>query len=59
MGTPWISFFTPEEITEAALGAGCADVRCVPARELAQPYLAGRADGLRPASGEELLLARI
>lgn len=57
-GTPWISFFTPEEITALARDAGFGDVRYVPTRELAERYLAGRTD-LRPAGGEGILLARI
>lgn len=57
-GTPWISFFTPEEITALARDAGFGDVRYVATRELAERYLAGRTD-LRPAGGEGMLLARI
>ena len=57
-GTPWISFFTPEEITELAREAGFGDIRYVPTQEVAERYLAGRADGLRPAGGEGILLAR-
>ena len=57
-GTPWISFYTPEEIADLARSVGFADVRCVATAELAERYLAGGADGPRPASGESLLLAR-
>lgn len=57
-GTPWISFFTPDEITGLARAAEFGDVRYVPTNELAERYLAGRTDGLRPASGEGILLAR-
>jgi methyltransferase (TIGR00027 family) len=57
-GTPWISFFTPDEIVALARGAGFPEARQVPTEELAGRYLAGRPDGLRAASGEGILLAR-
>lgn len=57
-GTPWISFYAPEEIVALARACGFADVRHVPTAELAELYLAGRADGLRPVGGEGILLAR-
>jgi methyltransferase (TIGR00027 family) len=57
-GTPWISFYEPDEIVEVARRAGFADVRVVPTAELVDRYLAGRTDGLRAAEGEGILLAR-
>jgi hypothetical protein len=57
-GTPWISFYEPEEIEAVAREAGFADVRSVPTAELAEPYLVGRTDGLHAASGEGILLTR-
>jgi methyltransferase (TIGR00027 family) len=57
-GTPWMSFFTPEEMLELARDAGLVDARHVPGARLAERYFAGRADALRPATGEDLLLAR-
>ncbi len=56
-GTPWVSFFTPAEILELARGAGFHDVRHVSAVEFAERYFAGRSDGLRPSSAEELIVA--
>lgn len=57
-GTPFISFFTPDEMLELARGAGFREARHVSADNLAERYFAGRADGLRPpAGGEELLVA--
>jgi methyltransferase (TIGR00027 family) len=56
-GTPFVSFFSPPEMLALAREAGFRDVRHVSAAELAARYFAGRADGLRPSSGEELLLA--
>ncbi|RKH02074.1 SAM-dependent methyltransferase [Corallococcus sp. CA053C] len=56
-GTPFISFFTPPELLALAREAGFADVQHVSAAQLTERYFAGRADGLRPSSGEELLVA--
>jgi methyltransferase (TIGR00027 family) len=56
-GTPWMSFFTPKEMLQMADAAGLVDARHVPGAQLAERYFAGRADALRPARGEDLLLA--
>lgn len=57
-GTPFISFFTPEEMLALAREAGFRDVKHVSAAALAERYFAGRADGLRPPNNsEELLVA--
>jgi methyltransferase (TIGR00027 family) len=56
-GTPWISFFTPDEIVGLARDAGFVGARYVPTDELAERYLAGRTDGLRASGGEGILLA--
>lgn len=57
-GTPWISFFTHDEMVALALGAGFASAQAVTTAEVAAPYLHGRTDGLTAASGESILLAR-
>lgn len=58
-GTPFISFFTPDEMLQLAREAGFRAVEHVPAAALAERYFAGRADGLRPPeNAEELLVAR-
>lgn len=58
-GTPFISFFLPEELLALAREAGFAAVEHVSADALAERYFAGRFDGLRPPShAEELLVAR-
>ncbi len=57
-GTPWISFFTHDEMVALALGAGFASARAVTTAAVAAPYLHGRTDGLTAASGESILLAR-
>ena len=58
-GTPWRSFFAPEEMMALAREAGFRDVRHVSAADLTKLYFAGRADGLRTSSGEEILIARV
>ncbi|MFE7975579.1 class I SAM-dependent methyltransferase [Streptomyces shenzhenensis] len=58
-GTPFISFFLPEELVTLALRAGFGRARHVSAAELSERYFAGRTDGLRPSSGEELLVATV
>ncbi|HEX7447943.1 MAG TPA: class I SAM-dependent methyltransferase [Pirellulales bacterium] len=56
-GTPFVSFFTPPEMLALAAEAGFREARRVPAAELAERYFARRADGLRPGSSEEMLIA--
>jgi methyltransferase (TIGR00027 family) len=57
-GTPFISFFMPEEIMTLASESGFRKVQHVSAASLAQRYFAGRTDGLRPPNNaEELLVA--
>jgi methyltransferase (TIGR00027 family) len=57
-GTPFISFFTPAEMSSLAREAGFARVQHVSAAALAERYFAGRTDGLRPPNNsEELLVA--
>jgi methyltransferase (TIGR00027 family) len=56
-GTPFVSFYTPAEMLALAREAGFDDTRHVPGTLLAERYFAGRADGLRPSSGEDLLVA--
>jgi methyltransferase (TIGR00027 family) len=57
-GTPFISFFTPEEMLSLARDAGFKEVKHVSAAALADRYFADRTDGLRPPNNsEELLVA--
>jgi O-methyltransferase involved in polyketide biosynthesis len=56
-GSPWISFYSPEEFVSLAVAAGFEDVRHVSASELNRRYFAARHDGLRAASGEHVILA--
>lgn len=56
-GTPFISFFSPSEMLELAREAGFKKARHVSTADLIARYFAGRADGLRPSSGESILVA--
>ena len=57
-GTPFISFFRPEEMLDLARECGFKQVRHISAAEIAERYFAGRGDGLRPPNNaEELLIA--
>jgi methyltransferase (TIGR00027 family) len=58
-GTPFISFFTPPEMLALAREAGFREVQHVSAASLTQRYFAGRTDGLRPSSSEEMVVASI
>lgn len=58
-GTPFISFFSPEEVVSMAREAGFKEARHVSGSSLARRYFAGRTDGLRPSSGEDLLIAEV
>jgi methyltransferase (TIGR00027 family) len=55
--TPFISFYTPSEMLALAREAGFTAAEHVPGTVLADRYFADRADGLRPSSGEDLLVA--
>lgn len=56
-GTPFISFFSPAEMVALARAAGFRTVEHVPPEQGTARYFAGRTDGLRPASSEQLLVA--
>ncbi|HEX7450944.1 MAG TPA: SAM-dependent methyltransferase, partial [Polyangiaceae bacterium] len=57
-GTPFISFFTPEEMLAFAREAGFKEAQHVSTAMLARRYFAGRIDGLRPPNNaEEILVA--
>ena len=58
-GTPFISFFAPEQIEALARECGFSDAAHVSAADYARRYFGGRADGLRPATGEEMLIATV
>ncbi|WP_321929467.1 class I SAM-dependent methyltransferase [Burkholderia cenocepacia] len=59
-GTPFISFFMPDQIQALAREAGFAKAEHVSAAELTRCYFAERTDGLRPPNrAEELLVATV
>lgn len=55
-GTPFLSFFNPEEIQQLAKEAGFKNVRNISADDLSQRYFANRTDGLHPSKSEQLLV---
>jgi len=56
-GTPFRSFFAPQQMMALAREAGFTDVRHVSSADQNARYFAGRADGLRSSTGEDLLIA--
>lgn len=57
-GTPFLSFFMPEEMLALARECGFKEARHVSAASIAQRYFTGRTDGLRPPNNsEEMLVA--
>jgi methyltransferase (TIGR00027 family) len=57
-GTPFISFFSPDEVLALARECGFREARHISAAALAARYFAGRPDGLRPPDhAEELVVA--
>lgn len=56
-GTPFISHYAPDEIVAMARAAGFTSVHHVTPVQLTQRYFADRADGLRPARAEHLIVA--
>jgi methyltransferase (TIGR00027 family) len=56
-GTPFLSFFSPEEILALAREVGFKTVETISAKNLNSRYFADRSDNLRSGSGEEILLA--
>jgi methyltransferase (TIGR00027 family) len=56
-GTPFISYYAPEEILAMARDSDFATAQNVTAGDYTQRYFADRTDGLRPSTVEELLLA--
>lgn len=58
-GTPFISFFKPEDILALAREAGFSQAEQISTADLTERYFTGRTDGLRPATGESILLATV
>jgi hypothetical protein len=58
-GTPFTSFFLPEEILALGHGTGFREVTTISTDNLTERYFAGRADGFSPASGEVFWVATV
>jgi len=58
-GTPFISFFSPDEMLQMAREAGFEDARHVSGTTLNDWFFAGRSDGLRVSTGEDFLVATL
>jgi len=56
-GTPFISFFSPAQMTALAHDAGFRQARCLSATDLAQRYWPAGTDGPSPPKSEEFLVA--
>jgi methyltransferase (TIGR00027 family) len=56
-GTPFVSFYEPQEMLAMAREAGFAGVRHVSGASLGERYFGGRSDGLRPSTGEDFVVA--
>jgi methyltransferase (TIGR00027 family) len=57
-GTPFVSFYQPQEMLAMAREAGFAGVRHVSGASLGERYFGGRSDGLRPSTGEDFVVAK-
>ena len=58
-GTPFISHYGPDEMTDMCRATGFSSVKHVSPDDLTARYFAGRADGLRPPSAEHLIVATV
>lgn len=56
-GTPFVSFFSPDEIRAMSNEAGLKNSRTISTKDMEQLYFSDRTDNLAPASGEVFLLA--
>ena len=56
-GTPFVSFFAPDEILVMASKAGFKNATIISTRDMEERYFKDRTDNLLPASGEVFLLA--
>lgn len=56
-GTPFVSFFTPDEILALGHNAGFKETAEISTKDLEQRYFSNRTDNFLPTSGEIFLLA--
>ncbi|MDR0793692.1 MAG: class I SAM-dependent methyltransferase [Chitinophagaceae bacterium] len=58
-GTPFLSFFTPEEVLALASKAGIKDAKIISTGMITERYFSNRTDHFKPATGEMFLTATI
>ena len=58
-GTPFISFFTTEEVKNMANHLGFNEIQIISTKDMTEKYFKNRTDNLAPASGEFFLVARL
>lgn len=58
-GTPFVSFFRPDEMLDLAREAGFSQAEHVGTDDIVARYFGGRSDALKPAKGESFLIATV
>jgi methyltransferase (TIGR00027 family) len=58
-GNPFISHYSPAEMVSMCEAAGFSSARVITPAELTERYFAGRTDGFRPPSAEQIVLAEV
>ena len=58
-GTPFVSFYRPEEMLAMVHEAGFSGARHISGSTLGERYFGNRADGLRPSTGEDFVIGTI
>ncbi|PUZ23452.1 SAM-dependent methyltransferase [Chitinophaga parva] len=56
-GTPFVSFFTPDDMRNMAEDAGFKTAKIISGRDLGTLYFKDRTDGLQPSNSEQFLVA--
>lgn len=57
-GTPFVSFFSVEEIIKLAEKVGLKEIQTISTKDMTEKYFKNRTDNLLPASGELFLMAK-
>jgi len=57
-GTPFVSFFTVDEIIKLANEIGLKEIQTISTKDMTENYFRDRSDNLLPASGEFFLVAK-
>lgn len=58
-GTPFVSFFRPDEMLDLAREAGFSQAEHIGTDDIVARYFSGRSDALKPAKGESFLIATV